>query len=285
MRKILLILLIISAIPGIKAQNSRFFYEYKFAKDSTRIDSTLTELMYLDVNERGSKFYSRDVFVTDSTIQSQLKRQKGTPHMMISSNNFKGRIRDIVEKYYPDFDMNFYSFVGFDRYIVAEKNNKINWKITPTAEKVNGLRAQKAETTLFGRKWTAWFSTEYPIQDGPYKFHGLPGLIIRIADASGSHVFELKGVKNLTDQEKWISELEKKSASKLIPVDKNKFRKAYTEDRNDPMKAWQSSPGGMVSLQVTDSSGKSVNMKDLKRSKEEQLKKDNNILELSLIKP
>lgn len=33
---------------------------------------------------------------------------------------------------------------------------------------------QKATCDFAGRKWIAWFTTEIPIQDGPYKFYGLP---------------------------------------------------------------------------------------------------------------
>ena len=54
---------------------------------------------------------------------------------------------------------------------------------------------------MYGRKWTAWFTTEIPIQDGPYKFRGLPGLIVKIEDETKSHCFALNGIKNLTPEE------------------------------------------------------------------------------------
>jgi GLPGLI family protein len=38
-----------------------------------------------------------------------------------------------------------------------------------------------------------------PIQDGPYKFHGLPGLILKIEDETKSHSFALKGIKSLSE--------------------------------------------------------------------------------------
>jgi GLPGLI family protein len=37
-----------------------------------------------------------------------------------------------------------------------------------------------------------------PIQDGPYKFHGLPGLILKIEDETKSHSFALK-IKSLSE--------------------------------------------------------------------------------------
>ena len=37
----------------------------------------------------------------------------------------------------------------------------------------------------------AWFTSEIPIQRGPWKFGGLPGLIVKISDAKKEYNFEL----------------------------------------------------------------------------------------------
>lgn len=64
------------------------------------------------------------------------------------------------------------------------------------ATKIGEFNTQKAETNFAGRKWIAWFTSDIPFQDGPYKFHGLPGLIVKIESADKTHSMELKGVKN-----------------------------------------------------------------------------------------
>lgn len=40
----------------------------------------------------------------------------------------------------------------------------------------------KATTRFRGRDYTAWVTKELPINDGPWKFYGLPGLILQIED-------------------------------------------------------------------------------------------------------
>ena len=50
----------------LSSQNNSVIYEYKFEPDSTKTDSLKTEWMYLDINKKGSKFYSKNTFESDS---------------------------------------------------------------------------------------------------------------------------------------------------------------------------------------------------------------------------
>lgn len=58
---------------------------------------------------------------------------------------------------------------------------------------------QKAETDYGGRKWTVWFTTGIPVAEGPYIFYGLPGLIVRAADARSDYDFTRKEVKKIRE--------------------------------------------------------------------------------------
>ncbi len=60
---------------------------------------------------------------------------------------------------------------------------KINWEITQEQKKIGTFDCQKATTRFRGRNYTAWFSPQIPVSDGPWKFHGLPGLILEAYDS------------------------------------------------------------------------------------------------------
>ena len=71
----------------------------------------------------------------------------------------------------------------------------LKWNILADFTSILGYDVQKATTEFGGRKWIAWFAKEIPIQSGPYKFFGLPGLILKIEDIHKNHIFELKGIR------------------------------------------------------------------------------------------
>ncbi|HMU07558.1 MAG TPA: GLPGLI family protein [Kaistella sp.] len=285
MKKYLLFLVFIFGFS--KAQNQRFTYEYKFVSDSTKKENIEKEFMVLDVNPKGSKFYSYEKFRADSLVTIELERQKNSNSEIISIQNYyKGKIHYTVSKTYPNFETFYLIGMGMDTYKVSDERKAV-WKILPVKEKIGEFNTQKAETELFGRKWTAWFATEIPIHDGPYKFHGLPGLIVKLTDKTNSHSFELKAVKKFFENDK------PKPASPFvtspeISINQKQYQKMYLELRNDPAKTLREmlSQGGEMKLIGQD--GKELNPADEIRKREQKGKedraKDNNIIELDMLK-
>ena len=58
-----------------------------------------------------------------------------------------------------------------------------NWALLPDSTILLNFHCRKAVTRFRGRIYEAWFCPSIPIRDGPWKFHGLPGLILQVADA------------------------------------------------------------------------------------------------------
>jgi len=274
---------------AVNAQNQRFIYEYKYSIDSTAKDKPETEIMFLDVISKGSRFYSKDIFESDSLMTASMEKQlqAGNGEINFSGIKFKGKVVHSVEKTYPDYSVRFFNNLSADEYMVQDER-KQDWKILPDKEKTGGFSAQKAVCSFAGRKWTAWFTTDLPIQDGPYKFSGLPGLIVKIEDASHTHSFELKGIKKLPAGYEWKSTKEKERFNALVTVTEAKYRKAFKEYLADPMKSEKQMLAQGVEIQEIDDSGKLVTQDKGKKEKElkmkNDLKKQNNILELDLLK-
>ncbi|KFF12383.1 hypothetical protein IW15_12570 [Chryseobacterium soli] len=280
MKKMIIVFAAILSM-GSYAQNQRFVYEYKFVKDSTARDETKSELMFLDTAPKGSKFYSHEKYVSDSLREERIK---------IGGRNFSGINFDfvpfVIEKSYPDYNTVFYGSLDMDQYKVSDGRVQ-NWKIVSDKAKIGDIEVQKATLDFSGRKWIAWFAPDIPIQDGPYKFHGLPGLIIKIEDQTQSHSFTLKETKKLSKNKEWQSESEKKNSKQFINVTPEKYKKQFLESRNDPAKGLKEMASGSNKIMLVNESGKPLDISEVIREREKNAKaanaKDNNILELDLL--
>lgn len=279
MKKLLVNFFLIVGIVTF-AQNKRFIYEYKFISDSTKIDDVKTEMMFLDTTKDGSKYYSYTVFNSDSLMKVDLEKQlAATGSINVKSDMQKGSVRYSVTKTYPDYKINLHRRLGMEAYNISD-DRKINWKILPEKEKIGEWNAQKAEADFAGRHWIAWFSTDIPIQDGPYKFNGLPGLIVKIEDKTGSHKMELKGIKNITGNVD-INVFEVKE----IAVNSKQFQKVLKEYENDPTKGIKQIQMGGTSIILTGKDGTSTKIaKEQEERLKARIKKDNNRIELDIVK-
>lgn len=90
-----------------------------------------------------------------------------------------------------------------------------DWKLIDETKMINTINCKKAEITFKGRNWIAWYSPDIPLPYGPYKFTGLPGLIVKITDDQRDYDFEL--VKSVSDS---------KLKGKLITIRKSRYNDA-----------------------------------------------------------
>src|SRR5699024_5708709 len=71
----------------------------------------------------------------------------------------------------------------------------LDWQITDESKEIGGYIAIKAEVTFRGRDFVAWFTPEIPISAGPWKFYGLPGLILVVKDEESKNLWYARNIK------------------------------------------------------------------------------------------
>lgn len=91
-----------------------------------------------------------------------------------------------------------YDKVGPNLYSYSEPDKLFDWKIKQEKATIAGYACQRATTTFAGRVFEAWFTREVPLSEGPYKFYGLPGLIVKINDTNNFYSFELIKLRKAT---------------------------------------------------------------------------------------
>lgn len=69
------------------------------------------------------------------------------------------------------------------------------WSLHPEVQTILGYRCQRATCHWRGRDFEAWFTTDIPVKQGPWRFNGLPGLILKVYDTEHFYTFEAVSVK------------------------------------------------------------------------------------------
>jgi GLPGLI family protein len=108
--------------------------------------------------------------VKDTVIETE---KFGTMIFSAKETEYDEGYKNITENIY-------YSKVLFPGYILKDKDYTIEWEIQDNFKNILEYSCQEATCSFRGRNYKAYFTTEIPIKNGPYKFDGLPGLILEV---------------------------------------------------------------------------------------------------------
>jgi GLPGLI family protein len=248
-------------------------YRLSYQPDSTN-PAKRSEILYLLVGKTLSKFQSRGEQAFDSLLTvyagvpvSQAEGSISTSQLIaLARSHFHFTIYKMVasQQVYQ------YDRISSMRYCYEEPAGSLTWTISPDSATVAGYACQRATANYGGRQWDAWFTREVPVSDGPYKFYGLPGFIVKVADTRQHYVFELaKLVKPTTER---LITMPKKTP---ITTDRATFRRALADYNADPA-GYQAGADGVTI--VTSTSGATPDQ--LRERAREVARKRNNALEL-----
>lgn len=192
-------------------QTTRYVYETLVNPDSINLVSMKSERTFLDVKGDRSLFISENKLKKDSlflALRSEAKENDKKEEKDFSKREGKKPVEPTFFEYFitkaiPEQKVYYYERAA-GKQIYYQEDRPVKWEVTHVIEKQNGYPAQKAVAEFGGRVWTAWFTKEIPLSDGPYKFSGLPGLIVKLEDDKGDYKFDLVNkitVKNAFEEQ------------------------------------------------------------------------------------
>ncbi len=270
MRKIFLIIAIISIMAALSsgkairrtlsiAQNStpetetiasetmEFVYDYRCCIDTTGSleDNYISDNMLLQISPIGlSKFSSYKNLTIDSIIMRSSDEQlfKAAKEGRLNNGEFL-----TIYKNYPMGKLTHTEKICMDWFRYEEDLPALNWELTDSVTNVLGYECQSAKCSFRGREWTAFYTEDIPLSEGPWKLHGLPGLIMKASDENGHYTFDCIGIKSKADRPITIYK---------VPFN-NVKRKDYYNTRHryeiNPYAYAESSAG--IHITVTDQEG------------------------------
>ncbi|MDR2621256.1 MAG: GLPGLI family protein [Dysgonamonadaceae bacterium] len=252
-----------TAIPDYETLDTavlKILYEAKSSNDkiSLKDDTTSTRLqtdyMVLEFGAQGvSRFYSDNRRRMDSLMNELIKINPSKINLTkdvldkngISSNGLSLE----VYKNYPNGKITVTDDIGNSSYRYEESMIDIQWQITSDTMTCLNYLCQKAVCDFRGRHYEAWFAPDLPVNDGPMKFSGLPGLILNISDSDHLFVFKAIGLETTTFPILFPQKNYLKASRKEV-------EKVKRKSVEDPIGfITNSMPGTKVTIKFTDENG------------------------------
>ena len=206
-----LAVLTVSAKPNKKDENKvidklkyTITYRTKSVRDTTKTDSEgrydyENDDMQLEVGEKVSYFYS----ATYRAYEEELRKSVDANNIAIpTSTSARGSISMDFYRNYPTGKSTYLDKVIREKFRITEPLEQPQWDIIADSTKqILNYDCQMARCKFKGRTWTAWFAADIPLDNGPWKLCGLPGLILRAYDSKQQYIFDCVGMKQAKEDE------------------------------------------------------------------------------------
>lgn len=225
-----------------------FVYNYSWCNDTTESQdgSYTSDKMLLQIAKSGlSKFSSYTNITVDSILMNMSDEQ-------ISDASGNGKLSHgefmTIFKNYPEGRLTHTEKICTDWLKYEEDIPQLEWELTDSLTNILGYECLEAKCNFRGRQWTVFYCEDVPIMDGPWKLHGLPGLIMKANDKDGQYNFECIGINS--------------NARRLITIDKVPFNNTDRLKYYDTKHRYDVNPlayfvggGGTMNVNFMDETG------------------------------
>jgi GLPGLI family protein len=228
----------------------RITYSLQYIHDSTKPQQILKDRKILLIGDEMTHFYSHYVRLADSALTADWDKGKNSAPIKLPADVL-GEGYDIYFRYSsgkqtvlePVTDLSTYWY---------EESVAPQWVIGSETDTVLSYPCQKATTRFRGRDWTVWFSPAIPLNAGPWKLRGLPGLILKAADSKNHYIFEGIGIEQFRQKKQPIITIGVHRAIKCSREEYRKAQKQFYENYINALLALG------YNIYVQDDSGKTI---------------------------
>lgn len=228
-------------------ETMEFVYDYRYSIDTLgRMDDNMSgDNMLLQIGPSGlSKFSSYKNLSVDSLLMNSTSEQ-------IAAAAYEGKLSTgefmTIYKNYPEGKLTHTEKICMDWFRYDEDMPAIDWELTDSTCTVLGYECSGARCTSGGREWTVFYTEEIPVAEGPWKLHGLPGLIMKASDKNEQYTFECIGIKSKAERPITIYKVP------FNNVSRHDFYNIKHRYEINPYAYFETSTGGHVT--VTDQAG------------------------------
>ncbi|MEO8773405.1 MAG: GLPGLI family protein [Gelidibacter sp.] len=142
--------------------------------------------------------------------------------------------------------------VIYKKFYIKEDKSNLNWTLSDSTQTILGYKCSMATTNFRGREYIVFYTDDILTNIGPWKLHGLPGLILKVESHNYDEFYKIEATELKINKEKTkdylktFKNFEKKYRKKFqswieFEEDINKYinklinynKSSYEEDIND----------------------------------------------------
>ena len=184
-KSILLIFIVFCSLQLIAQNNDEFTgianYSIRLAGDIFLFDGKLiftsTESFFVYKQNKDKRWIKE----SDDRMKGQLVITDSNGYQIYTDlRNKKMKVREICR---------------VDQALIYSDSVNIKWQLEDEQKIIKGLKCGKAQGHFRGRDYIAWYALDIPSSAGPWKFNGLPGLIIKVEESKNEVFIVLSSLK------------------------------------------------------------------------------------------
>lgn len=238
--------------PSEVLDTTRFVVSYRMLyQQQPESEHPTEDLLLLEVGNRVTRFYSYRTWQTDSLVRV-------TPPEQVLANlgSFHSGVRDEIFRDQAAGRLTHTDQIGMDYLLYTEPLPAIDWELADGERSILGYACRRARCTFRGRNYEAWYAPEIAVSAGPWKFGGLPGLILAIKDDAGVLDLEATGVEQRVEPIRMTDR-------NYMKTNRKKYRELKQKMMTDPVGYLTGNSN--VQMTIKNEDGSPVNPGDLVR--------------------
>ena len=205
-------------------------YHFRFLEDSTKMQYNnkdlnsikIGDLYIVNIGENITNNYCYQTFYVDSmdsTPEGRAERNRIFTDFFLNApdmkTNYAARmeyVKGLEDVWHNRGFFQFYLYKDYKEEKITVRDNistyafyyedelkPQDWTILEDTMTILDYPCQKAICSWRGRDWVAWFAPDIPINEGPFKFYGLPGLIMKLEDTESHYSFTMIGLQQVNE--------------------------------------------------------------------------------------
>ena len=172
----------------------RYRFHYDTKETSIEGNQPFADEINVDIGNKTTYCYSRWEEDNDLLYDSIMAKGGNINDFLVAQGPISSFDERVIKNYPSKGNLTVTCTLG-QEFIYNEPMVKTDWILEPGDTTIVSYHCKKAICNFRGRKWTAWYTLDIPISEGPWKIDGLPGMILKAYDSKGQYSFECFQIK------------------------------------------------------------------------------------------